>query len=57
MKKKNRGHRHPREENIRQVIEAASCTIFVQFHSQRASWMHDVACVCGMNSVRSNDAH
>ena len=37
------------------VIEAASSTILVLFHSQRARSMHDVA--YGMNSVRSKDAH
>ena len=39
-----------------EVIEAASCSIFVQFHSQRARWKHDVARACGLNSVRSKDA-
>ena len=51
MKRKTGVTVHPREENPRQVIEATSSTIFVQFHSQR--WMHDGACACAMNSVRS----
>ena len=53
MKRKTGVAVHPREENPRQVIEMASSTIFVQFHSQCARWM---SVVCVQHEQRSKDA-